>query len=111
MAGPQRTRRRRSPFSRRRNPTAGWISARCHDEQANNLALNLAHEIVTGRKTVDEARAYYAKKFLDYRRKVPTPYMDRGWVNTPARAGDADQRVLSDADLERAVREGEQADP
>ena len=27
--------------------TAGEVSARCHDEQANFLALNLMHDIVT----------------------------------------------------------------
>jgi hypothetical protein len=30
--------------------TAGEVSARCHDEQANFLALNLMHDIVTGAK-------------------------------------------------------------
>lgn len=47
--------------------TAGEVSARCHDEQANFLALNLMHDIVTGTKTPGEARDYYAKDFLDYR--------------------------------------------
>ena len=56
--------------------TAGEVSARCHDEQANFLALNLMHDIVTGAKTVQEARDYYAKEFGDYRRKKPTPYME-----------------------------------
>src|SRR5690606_27022225 len=28
--------------------TAGEVSARCHDEQANYLAINLMHDIVTG---------------------------------------------------------------
>jgi hypothetical protein len=41
--------------------TAGEVSARCHDEQANFLALNLMHDIVTGAKSVEEARGYYAK--------------------------------------------------
>jgi hypothetical protein len=36
--------------------TAGEVSARCHDEQANFLALNLMHDIVTGAKSVREAR-------------------------------------------------------
>ena len=27
---------------------AGEVSARCHDEQANFLALNLMHDIITG---------------------------------------------------------------
>jgi hypothetical protein len=89
--------------------TAGEVSARCHDEQANLLALNLMHDIVTGAKTVQEARDYYAKEFADYRRKKPTPYMD-GLRFTPGDEGarDADRRVLSDEDLKQAEAEGKQ---
>jgi len=54
--------------------TAGEVSARCHDEQANYLALNLMHDIVTGAREVEDARRYYAKEVLDHRRKKPTPY-------------------------------------
>jgi hypothetical protein len=90
--------------------TAGEVSARCHDEQANFLALNLAHDIVTESRTVEEARAYYAKEFLDYRRKKPTPYMEKLHFTPPSGdVADPDQRVLSDADLQRAVAEGESA--
>jgi hypothetical protein len=87
--------------------TAGEVSARCHDEQANFLALNLMHDIVTGSKTVEQARDYYAKEFADYRRKKPTPYME-GLKFRPADgdAADPDVRVLSDEDLQRAVDEG-----
>jgi hypothetical protein len=87
--------------------TAGEISARCHDEEANRLALNRSHDIVTGAKTVQEARDYYAKEFLDYRRKRPTPYMEKLRF-TPESGGTADQdrRVLSDEDLSQAVEEG-----
>lgn len=87
--------------------TAGEVSARCHDEQANFLALNLMNDIVTGQKTVDEARDYYAKEFADYRRKKPTPYME-GLKFAPADgdAKDPDVRMLSKEDLEAAVEEG-----
>lgn len=87
--------------------TTGEVSARCHDEQANSLALNLMHDIVTGAKSVPEARAYYAKEFADYRRKLPTPYMDRLHFTAENRStADPDTRVLSDADLESAIQEG-----
>lgn len=36
--------------------TVGEVSARCHDEQANFLALNLMHDIVTDAKTVETPR-------------------------------------------------------
>ncbi len=88
--------------------TAGEASARCHDEEANFLALNLMHDIVTGAKDVTAARAYYAKEFADYRRKKPTPYME-GLRFTPGdrRTADPDVPVLSDQDLAGAAKEGE----
>jgi hypothetical protein len=91
--------------------TAGEVSARCHDEQANYLALNLMHDIVTGAKTVEQARDYYAKEFLDYRRKQPTPYMDglRFAPSASGAAADPDEAVLSDDDLAQAKREGDAA--
>jgi hypothetical protein len=89
--------------------TSGEVSARCHDEEANSLALNLMHDIVTGAKTVQEARDYYAKEFLDYRRKKPTPYMNALQFKPAAGgAADPDVRVLSEQDLQRAVDEGKQ---
>ena len=41
--------------------TRGELAARCDSERANYLALNLAHEIIIGKKTVDEARVFYAE--------------------------------------------------
>ncbi|MGK9287198.1 hypothetical protein [Sinorhizobium meliloti] len=90
--------------------TAGEVSARCHDEQANFLALNLMHDIVTGAKSVEEARAYYAKEFGDYRRKKPTPYMEKlRFALGNDSTADPDVRVLSDEDLKQAKLEGEKA--
>lgn len=87
--------------------TAGEVSARCHDLEANSLALNLMNDIVTGAKNVDEARRYYAQEFLDYRRQKPTPYMDGLQFTPGGNTVDPDERLLSDEDLERAVQEGE----
>lgn len=89
--------------------TAGEVSARCHDEQANFLALNLMHDIVTDRKSVTEAREYYAKEFADYRRKKPTPYMERlRFTPGDGNTVDLDERLLSDGELQQAVEEGKQ---
>jgi hypothetical protein len=41
--------------------TRGELSARCGGTSKNFLALNLAHEIVEGRMTADEARQRYAE--------------------------------------------------
>lgn len=87
--------------------TAGEVSARCHDEQANYLALNLMHDIVTGKRTVEDARRYYAKEFLDFRRKKPTPYMERLQFSPPSNeAADPDERIISDEELKKAQEEG-----
>lgn len=43
----------------------------------NLRALNLMHDIVTGAKSVEEARDDHTKEFADFRRKKPTPYMER----------------------------------
>lgn len=86
--------------------TAGEVSARCHDEQANFLALNLMNDIVTGAKTVEEARQYYAKEFLDFRRGEPTPYMEDLRFTPGIDTVDLDEPLLSDEDLRRAVEEG-----
>lgn len=88
--------------------TAGEVSARCHDEQANLLALNLMHDIVTDARTVGEAREHYAKEFADARRKLPTPYMDKLRFAPGRDTADPDEPVLSDQDLQRAAEEGEQ---
>jgi len=88
--------------------TTGEASARCHDEEANRLALNLMHDIVAGEKNVDEARAYYAKEFADYRRKLPTPYMEQLRFAGGADTADPDERILSNEELKRASEEGRQ---
>lgn len=41
--------------------TKGILSARCDKEEANFLAINLANDIVNGKRTVEEAREFYAE--------------------------------------------------
>jgi hypothetical protein len=41
------------------NRTQGTMSVRCYTEALNILSLNLAHDIITGKRTVDEARSFY----------------------------------------------------
>ena len=90
--------------------TAGEVSARCHDEEANRLALNLVHDVVTGAKDVEQARAYYAQEFAGYRKKEPTPYMEKLHFTAQTGTADPDQRVLSDEELEQAADDGERKD-
>jgi hypothetical protein len=91
--------------------TPGEVSARCHDEEANNLALNLVHDIVTGRKDVAAARDYYKEEFLNYRRGKPTPYMEKLHFQPAGKgeAADPDVTTISDAELEQAKAEGKKS--
>ena len=58
--------------------TSGEVSAKCHMEEANFLTLNLFHEIIIGKKSVDEARLFYSdtiEKFIKHNEK--SPYLER----------------------------------
>jgi hypothetical protein len=80
--------------------TKGEISARCDVEEANFLALNLAHEIVTKRKSVEQARRFYAEAMLEmkhaeyksgFRFAVPTEPQgdpDAEWKRIPPSAAE-----------------------
>jgi len=57
--------------------TKGEISARCDKEGANFLALNLANEIVTGKRSVNDARTEYARQIKAMMAKQPAPLTER----------------------------------
>lgn len=81
--------------------TAGLLSARCHVEAANILALNLADDIVKGEKTVQEARRAYAEAIqqseqgeapqimqrLDFEQKALRLTRDQDQQSQPSGAG------------------------
>lgn len=66
------------------NRTQGTMSVRCYTEALNILSLNLAHDIVTGKRTVDEARAFYGDvvrrtmfgHYHEYMRKLLFPLQE-----------------------------------
>jgi hypothetical protein len=70
--------------------TKGELSARCDKEGANFLALNLAHEIVTGRRTVDDARRMYAEQIMAMKAGRPAPYTERLMFQPQPNAMDPD---------------------
>lgn len=45
--------------------TKGEISARCGGTSMNFVAINLAHDIVSGKRTVEEARAEYTRATIE----------------------------------------------
>ncbi len=56
--------------------TKGEISARCDKEEMNFLAINLANDIVTGERTVEEARTFYAETAMAFKNGESDPYVE-----------------------------------
>ncbi|MFC0677159.1 hypothetical protein ACFFGH_04725 [Lysobacter korlensis] len=65
--------------------TAGEISARCDKEPANILALNLADEVASGKRSVEEARKMYGEQIKALMEGKPAPYTEKLMFTT---AGD-----------------------
>ena len=57
--------------------TKGELSARCDKEEANLLALNLANDVVTGKRAVEEARRFYAETIKGMMEGRMSPYVER----------------------------------
>lgn len=73
--------------------TTGEISARCDKEAANFLALNLAHDIVTGKRSVQDARREYGAQIKAKMAMQPAPYTERLMFETMMNTGDPDQAL------------------
>lgn len=74
--------------------TAGEIGSRCDHEAYNTLTLNLAVEIIEGRRTVDDARQLYAETASAYVMGREAPYAE-SLLFTPSAAdtGDPDEAI------------------
>lgn len=57
--------------------TKGEVSARCDMEAANILALNMMHEIVTGRLSAEKAREVYSEQTAAFVMNRPAPYAEK----------------------------------
>jgi hypothetical protein len=73
--------------------TTGEMSARCDKEGANFLALNLAHDLVTGKQTVEGARTMYGEQITAMKAMRPAPYTERLLFGTMSNTNDPDQPV------------------
>jgi hypothetical protein len=57
--------------------TAGLMSARCDKEEMNFLAINLANEVATGKRSVEDAREFYAKTAVEFMAGKSSPYTEK----------------------------------
>ncbi len=70
--------------------TKGEMSARCDLEGANFLAINLANDVATSKRTTEQARAYYTQAMKTFKETgVMDAYM-KGFVFTVPTGGTAD---------------------
>jgi hypothetical protein len=54
--------------------TRGELSARCGGTSMNFVAINLAHDIVSGTRTIDEAREEYVRLYHAFKEGEKPPY-------------------------------------
>ena len=84
--------------------TKGEVSARCDMEAANILAINLMHEIVTGQRTVEEARQFYSETSAAYVLSRPAPYAEAFQFQLPQQdTKDTDKTIIVGDMVEQAV--------
>ncbi|HEU4749140.1 MAG TPA: hypothetical protein VFS56_11610 [Gemmatimonadaceae bacterium] len=69
--------------------TKGELSARCDKEEMNFLAVNLANDVVTGRRTAEQARDEYARQAMAFMNNQPASYTT-GLQFSVSRGGTAD---------------------
>lgn len=75
--------------------TAGLMSARCDKERMNFLAINLAHEIMTGKRNVKDAREFYAKTAVETMMGGSSVYTEKFLFNLPeGDTGDPDEGMV-----------------
>ena len=75
--------------------TKGEMSARCDAEAANFLAINLANDVATGQRTVEEARTFYAETMMAFKNGQSDPYVEGFQFEVPAGGtNDPDQPAM-----------------
>lgn len=74
--------------------TRGTMAARCDKEGLNILALNLANDIVTGKKNVEEARHAYGEAAKQFTMGQKPPITQRLAFESSKMSGDKDVTVI-----------------
>ena len=84
--------------------TRGEVAARCDSEAANVLAMNMVHEIVTGKRSVEEARETSAQQTVAYNMGRSAPYAERLLFEVPqGGTEDLDEGMIGGAMLQQAA--------
>ena len=84
--------------------TAGQIGARCDHEAYNTLTLNLAVEIIEGRRTVEDARRFYGETAAAFVMGRPAPYAEKLQFAPPSgETADPDEAIIAQAMVDQAI--------
>ncbi len=84
--------------------TKGEVAARCDAEAANVLGMNMVHEIVTGKRTVEEAREATAQNTVAYATGRNAPYAERLLFELPdGDTHDLDESMISGSIAQQAA--------
>lgn len=74
--------------------TQGTIAARCDKQENNFLALNLAHDVITGKKSVEEARKSYGEMVKQAMAGNKPEYMKKLMFTSNMNAADPDMNTI-----------------
>ncbi len=74
--------------------TQGILAARCDKQENNFLALNLAHDVITGKKSVEEARKAYGEMVKQAMSGTKPEYMKKLMFNSDMNAPDPDMNTI-----------------
>ena len=86
--------------------TQGTMSARCDKEGNNFLALNLAHDIITGNKTVEQARGAYGDIVKEKMNGGNPAYMQKLSYTPETNTADPDKNTtgLTKEEVEKGIK-------
>lgn len=87
------------------NRTAGQVTASCDNEAANLLTVNLLHEVVTGNRTVEDARHEFGEQTAAWLMNREAPYTERVLFGQPSESetGFRDEPVMKEPALHQTV--------
>jgi hypothetical protein len=84
--------------------TKGEVAARCDSESANVLGMNMVHELVTGKRTFEEARKIATESTVAYNLGRSAPYAERLLFEVPqGGTEDLDESMISGAVLRQTA--------
>ena len=91
--------------------TPGELAARCDKEENNILALNVAHEVVTGKRTVEDARQFVAQTLKDLQQGKTSTYTQGLMFEPEQNTSDPDKSVSGPGNLPSDAGDPMRRDP